>query len=352
MKMVCRSSAGACVVALGAWMGGACAGQSMTPPFDVNYVLTDLGGVPGVPGPYGGLTLDPNDPNRLLIGGLANQNGAGIYAIEVERTCDRITGFVGTAERIADAPNIDGGLVAHPSGVLFFTRYSMNELGQIRPGSAMMDKTTALGPLGVSASVGTCQIVPPGLPGAGQLKVISYNASAWYTLTLVPDGTGLFDVTGASGATAIQGGPEGTVYVRAGSPNFPAASVLVSEWAAGLVSTYEVDANGDPVPATRREFVSGLSGAEGAHVDSSTGDFLFSTFGGGDRVIVVRGFNAPCPGDANNDQRVNFTDLNLVLGFFGQSAPNIPGDVSQDCVVNFLDLNIVLSAFGVDCTAP
>ena len=42
--------------------------------------------------------------------------------------------------------------------------------------------------------------------------------------------------------------------------------------------------------ATRRDFVTGLDGAEGAFVDPVTGDFLFSTYGGGNRVIVVRGF--------------------------------------------------------------
>ncbi len=342
---------GSCAVALGASVCGEGFAQSMSPPFDVNYVLTNLGSVPGVPGPYGGLTLDPKDPDRLLIGGGANGALGAIYAIEVERTCDRITGFVGTATRVADAPNIDGGLVVHPSGVTLFTRYPVHELGQIRPGSATMDKSVPLGAFMVG-SVGTCQIVPAGLPGAGQFKALSYNSGAWHTLTLAPDGTGLFDVTGASGATQLVGGPEGVVYVRAGSPDFPMTSVLVSEYGTGQVTAFEVDGNGDPLPETRRVFVSGLGGAEGAHVDATTGDFLFSTFGGGDRVIVVRGFNAPCPGDANNDQLVNFVDLNLVLGFFGQSAPNIPGDVSQDCTVDFLDLNIVLSAFGANCAAP
>jgi hypothetical protein len=42
-------------------------------------------------------------------------------------------------------------------------------------------------------------------------------------------------------------------------------------------------------------FISGLDGAEGALLDPVTGDFLFSTFGGGSRVIAVRGFAAPPP---------------------------------------------------------
>jgi hypothetical protein len=47
--------------------------------------------------------------------------------------------------------------------------------------------------------------------------------------------------------------------------------------------------------ATRQTFISGLTGAEGATIDPLTGDFLFSTFGGGDRVFVVRGFSQPSP---------------------------------------------------------
>jgi hypothetical protein len=55
----------------------------------------------------------------------------------------------------------------------------------------------------------------------------------------------------------------------------------------GRVSAYEVNANGDPIPSTRRTFIDGLDGAEGAAFDPLTGDFLFSTFGGGDLIVRV-----------------------------------------------------------------
>jgi hypothetical protein len=60
---------------------------------------------------------------------------------------------------------------------------------------------------------------------------------------------------------------------------------------------------------------------------------------------------APCPGDANGDNQVNFTDLNAVLSAFGQSgAPGFSGaDLNNDGIVNFVDLNTVLSAFGSSC---
>lgn len=55
-------------------------------------------------------------------------------------------------------------------------------------------------------------------------------------------------------------------------------------------------------------------------------------------------------GDSNEDYRVDFADLNNVLGTFGQSGAGLIGDVNGDGVVNFLDLNMVLSNFGTDCS--
>lgn len=44
---------------------------------------------------------------------------------------------------------------------------------------------------------------------------------------------------------------------------------------------------------TAQNVITGLSGAEGAFIDPVTGDFLFSTFGGGNQVIRLSGFPAP-----------------------------------------------------------
>jgi hypothetical protein len=46
---------------------------------------------------------------------------------------------------------------------------------------------------------------------------------------------------------------------------------------------------------------------------------------------------------------VNFTDLNAVLGAFGQSGADLPADLDGDGVVDFTDLNEVLSNFGISC---
>ena len=94
-----------------------------------------------------------------------------------------------------------------------------------------------------------------------------------------------------------------------GSPQFSGPSLLVSEYGVDEVAAYQVNANGDPIIATRRSMITGLDGAEGALLDPVTGDFLFSTFGGGSRVVAVRGFRAPppaapAPGGRQDRQRV------------------------------------------------
>jgi hypothetical protein len=273
-------------------------GQELAPPFKISYALSDIGTPPGVPARLGGLTLKAGTTDRLLIGGLANEAGGALYEIGVTRdAAGHITGFSGPAARFADAANNDGGVVYGPGGVLFLARWPNNELGQTRPGSAATDKVIDLVSLGVASSPGAILFTPPGQPGAGSFKLSGYNDGQWYDADVTPDGAGTYDVVNlrALPGVVLQGGPEGIAYVPSGSPQFGRPSVLVSEYSAGNVATYEVDANGDPVVASRRLVVSGLSGAEGALVDPVTGDFIFSTFGGAGRVIVVSGFRAPPP---------------------------------------------------------
>lgn len=74
------------------------------------------------------------------------------------------------------------------------------------------------------------------------------------------------------------------------------------------------------------------------------------TFEGGGGGVFLAQLPHPCPGDANCDDRVDFLDLNHVLGDFGRSGPEfIDGDVNSDGTVDFLDLNSVLSTFGSAC---
>ncbi|MBI5488054.1 MAG: hypothetical protein HY905_12035 [Deltaproteobacteria bacterium] len=272
-------------------------GIELDPYYAGSYSCWDLGAVPGVPPQkYGGLTLTQERcSTTLLIGGSANYPEGMLYAIEVARDPDgQIGAWVGTSTVYSEAAYNDGGVAFGPGGVLFLARWPENEMGQLAPGSTVTDKVIGLGAYDIASSPGGLDFVPEGYPTAGAMKLVSWPGGEWYTVELEPDGAGLYDVSPATHELTLPGGPEGFVYVAAGNPLFPNDSMLVSEWTANAVATYEIDDHGDPVPESRRDFITGLRGAEGAYRDPWTGDFFFSTWNGwsagGDRVIVVRGF--------------------------------------------------------------
>jgi hypothetical protein len=266
--------------------------------FAADYTFADLGSVPGLPTPYGGLTLLPGDPNTLLIGGSANEPFGNLHTIGVTRDAgNHIIGFTGMATPFGTIGEFnDGGVVFGPGGVLFTAQWPENKLGQTAPGALDESRVDDLGPLGIGgSSIAALNFVPGGFPGAGQMKVVSWVDGNWYTVDFAPDGAGTFNLLSATLETQIPGGPAGFVYIDPGNPGFGVHSVLVSDWSLNRVSAYEIDGNGDPIVATRRDFLLDLEGADGAFIDPQTGDFLFSTlsFDGVDTVIAVRGFQPP-----------------------------------------------------------
>ncbi len=273
-------------------------GQTIDPYYAGNYSYTDLGSITGVLPNYGGLTLLAGDSNTLLIGGQANSAGGALYSVGVTRDSNgHINGFSGGASVWGSAPYNDGGLTYGPGGDLFASQWPVNALGIYKPGSTSPDKTIDLNALGVAGSHSAIYFGPAGRTFAGRMKLSSWSGGQFYDATYAPDGLGTFDITSVTQTATLGGGPEGFVYVPLGSALF-GSSMLVSEYSAGTVSTYDVDVNGDPIVSSRKVFMNGLSGAEGAFIDPQTGDFLFSTFGGGSRVIVVQGF-APVPEPAS-----------------------------------------------------
>ncbi len=263
--------------------------------FAGSYTCNDLGGPSGIPGSLGGITFLDN--NTLLIGGAANGAGGVIRSIDVLRDgSGHIVGFDGSSSAFATAPFIDGGLSFAPNGTLLATGYSNNTILQYLPGSTTPDLITSLNGIGISPSVGALAFVPAGFSNASGLKFASYNGGGFYSIGYTIDAAGLYTFTGAFLSAQIGRGPEGIVYVGGANAGFGADSVLVTDYSFGTISAYTIDAQGNPIVGTRQDFLSGLSGAEGAVIDPLTGDFLFSTFGGGDRVLVVGGFVAPTPG--------------------------------------------------------
>jgi len=272
--------------------------------FAADYTVVSLGSVSGLPTLYGGLTFLNN--STLLIGGAANGASGRLYTIGVVRDGDgHVTGFSGSATQYGSGIGDynDGGVVFGPGGVLFTSRWPVNQLGQTKPGSSDEDKIINLGGLGVASSHAALNFVPVGFDGAGKIKLVSWSGGQFYSGTLAPDGSGTFDILGltqvdldpvAAGMQNVPGGPEGFVYIDGANDGFSGFdSMLISEYSAGTVGAYRLDGDGNPLVSTRRTFVSGLTGAEGATIDPLTGDFLFSTFGGNNQIVAVRGFNVP-----------------------------------------------------------
>jgi len=110
--------------------------QVVQPPYDSSYTVTDLGAVPGLPAPYGGLTFLPSNSNTIVIGGAANNVSGALYSIGVVRGAgSHITGFTGSVAAYSEGQYNDGGVVFGPGGVLFYTRYPVNQVGEVKPGS-------------------------------------------------------------------------------------------------------------------------------------------------------------------------------------------------------------------------
>jgi hypothetical protein len=267
-------------------------------PFADHYSCVSLGSVPGVEPQYGGLTFKYNDPNTLLIGGGANTSLGRIYQIAVTRDANmHITGFSGMARLYPNSASgvgqyNDGSVTFGPDNVLFVTRYPANQLEQTKPGSTIPSKVIDLTPLGVASSVGSVAFVPQGLPGAGKMKLSSFTTGGWYDVSFTPDGNGTFDITSADLRANIAS-VEGVAFVPPGSPAFPSSSALIAQYSSGQIIAAYLDANGDPLVSGNRVFMQGLNGAEGATIDPVTGDFLFCTFGSGDKIILVQGFELP-----------------------------------------------------------
>jgi hypothetical protein len=270
--------------------------QTVAPAYSGTYTLTSLGSVSGLPTNYGGLIF--KDANTIWIGGAANTAPGRFYSITVTRGAGNHVTALGTATVLGFGTHNDGGVAFSPSGVLFYAEYSNNSIGQVISPYASDYSTTVLTGLGVASSVGAANFVPAGFNGAGQFKVASYSASTFYSVPLTSDGSsgytlGTATLTATLNTCAFSCGPEGFVYLPLGSPLFTGQNMLMAEYGSDTIGVYAIDGGGNPIPATRTDFVTGLTGAEGAAIDPVTGDFFFSTFGGSSQVIEVRGFAIP-----------------------------------------------------------
>jgi hypothetical protein len=271
--------------------------QTVDSFYSGTYSITNLGSITGLPTKYGGLIF--KDANTIWIGGAANGVSGLFYSVTVTRGAGNHVVSLGTATALGFGTYNDGGIAFDTGGVLFYTEYPVNNMGEVLPpGYASDYKTVGLTALGITSSVGAANFVPADHNGAGQFKVVSFEGNGFYTVPLTSDGSGGFNLGSATLETTLNTcsstcGPEGFIYVPLGSSLFSSQSMLVSEYGSGSVGSYPIDANGNPIPASRHTFISGLTGVVGAAIDPLTGDFFFSTFGVSNQVYEVRGFVPP-----------------------------------------------------------
>ena len=342
-----RSMLAAAIAAL--VTAGPALGQTIDPYYADDYQFANLGTIDGLPGAYGGIAFKVDDPNVLLVGGKANGMDALICAVELVRDENgHVSGF-GAVSIVSTAPGvtggIDGGLDYAPNDVLLYSTHDDNHLGQIKQGSSVPDRLDDLGPLGIAPSTGGLGVVPAGFPGAGRLKVTSFDTGHWYDVPMAgaPDGTcDLFPA--GDPVVTFPWNVEGFAFVDATHPKFDAPSVMIAMPSGSCLATYEVDANGDPVMSSQRAFMVGIGEPEGLAVDPVTGDILLSTFSTAQILVISSDeLGVPCP-DLDQDGVVGGTDLGLLLGAWGTDATD--ADLDGDGVVGNADLGLLLGAWG------
>ncbi|MBK7072519.1 MAG: hypothetical protein IPH44_09455 [Myxococcales bacterium] len=261
--------------------------------------------MPGVPNPLGGAVIKASDPSKLLIAGASERPEGAIYEIGVTRDpCGHIVGWNGTATQVASTPYVDANLVYVRNDLLVYSEWPQFNFSQLPAGATAPALTTDLRTVGLPSAgdqgPGGVGLVPPGLAAAGQLRLVTWPVGTWVHAATVPAGN-LLSVTGVTPTVTLPNNPGGFAYVPAGSPGFAAQSIIVAEWrqsgqADDRVAVYEADAQGDPIIATRREFMSAFPRPWGAYFEPVTGDYLFLSWGlGTDRVYVVQGFVPPPP---------------------------------------------------------
>lgn len=93
--------------------------------------------------------------------------------------------------------------------------------------------------------------------------------------------------------------------------------------------------------------IAGMSGID----TTPTGDvaWISSTNGKYWRVTGLPGPAPTCPADLDGNGSVGSTDLNILLGNFGQVSQAGEADPNGDGVTDSTDLNVVLAAFGQGC---
>ena len=276
--------------------------------YKADYVPYDLGAVPkeggGVLPRLGGLVVSPLDPDLAYVIGPSEVPEAELHVIGLERgPCGHIIGFKGGAVKVLTAPYLDL-MVNGPKGIAFISHYPTYQLSQYIPGQAALASTIDLAALGMETiySPGGINFVPPGYADAGQLRIAAFKidhvgTSGWYQAKIEYQDPA-YAITALTKTVDVPNGPGGFAYIPVGSPLFPEQRIMMTEWTSQpqAVSSYAVDAAGDPIPASRKPFFTSFVKPWGSYFEPETGDYIFLQWENQpDHVYIVQGFVPPPP---------------------------------------------------------
>jgi hypothetical protein len=285
-----------CLATLAAAAGGVASGQGWGnwPPGLEPAVIWDKA-ILGVPSTnsFGGMCFDAAG-STMYLGIHANTAAGQIVSYAVQRDqAQKITGFVGPSGAVA-APNIDGGLAFGPGGVLCWTAYPLNTLGQWDPVSG---STVSIPLPATVASVGGLCFPPPGSPIAGSILVSSYDQGSIRAYPLVPIGNGFHNIGTESVYAVTTTGNEGMAFGLAGPY---AGDLFFANYDTGALRIVRVDpttglALGGWANPTLVTLVSYIGNLQGVAFDPVTADLFVSIYGAYvyrvDDVVALQALN-------------------------------------------------------------
>jgi len=216
------------------------------------------------------------------------RRGPPVHHRRGARRAGHIVGFSGSATAFGSVGEYnDGGVVFGPAACC--SRRAGRSTSSDRRGPAKPTRrASSTRCIRRGGEPGRLTFVPGGMPGAGQLKIVSWDGASgtrsrsrrrrWHVRRGVGDAR--------SNAARRTGGHR---LRPPGSPLFANPSLLISEYTDGNVAVYDVDAAGNPIVATRRDFVVGLFGAEvRSSIRSPATSVLDLRAAGGDECCACR----------------------------------------------------------------
>ncbi len=238
------------------------------------------------------------DGSTLYISGAGNQPGSLLYSAPVIRdVTGRIVGFQ-AATLVAVVSYIDAGLEVGPNGVIFFTTYPTNQLGEIVNGVVYE--------FPLPAAVGTSggmTFVPSSQPNAGTMLVSSFSNGGIYAVTLTANPNGTFTPSSASlFAQMPSSAIEALQYVPSGPFE---GDLLVADftWPGAVLRRIDIDpSSGQPFGGAStpqlHDLITNFPMQVGMAFDPITRDLFITdwlTFS----LFQIRGFNTLLPLVAN-----------------------------------------------------